>query len=277
MARRSSGVIAVVLITLATLTLFSSQVLKTYEVPHVWPAPLSSDPRASQQETLEGVPLNIILTWNTRSVPYYMKKHIEDLQVAHPEFTIYVYSHAESREYIQRCYPAEVVAAYDSLIPGADKSDLFRYCKLYRDGGVYMDIKFVVHKPLMEMIRESSFQAVRDDQREVPGCVCNGFLISPPKNEVFARCIEIIVENCKRRDYSASALHISGPCVLGKVITQVQPTMKFHYQFSWATREVYDQQGAKVLTEYPEYRTEQKRHMKAMDYREAWKERGVYA
>ena len=35
----------------------------------------------------------------------------------------------------------DVLNAYDSLIPGAYKADLFRYLVLYREGGVYLDCK----------------------------------------------------------------------------------------------------------------------------------------
>lgn len=255
----------------AAIATLSYMTMRKYEVPHYSPRKMTGGAL-----TLGQVPLSIYMTWNSRQVPYYMKQHIQNIQTINPEFDLYVYSHAECREFIQKNYPSEVVDAYDSLIPGAFRSDLFRYCKLYKDGGVYMDIKFITHIKLIDMIKTQPIHIIRDDQKEVPGCLCNGFLISPPKNPLFKKCIDTILKNCKSRAYNRNALDITGPCVLGAAVKDLMPDLPLLYNFSWATREVYDASGKKVLTEYPEYRTEQKRHMKAIDYREAWTERNVY-
>ena len=268
---RIRPILLLYILSLAALAILSVYTLQTYEVPHRWPA---LQPR--KPAILNDVPLEIIVTWNSRRVPYFMKQHLEGLQASHPEFTLYIYSHDECREFIQRWYSADVLHAYDSLIPGAYRSDLFRYCKLYKDGGVYTDIKFIFNKPLINLIERANFHVIQDDQTEVPGCMCNGFLISPPNNPVFAHCIETIVKNCEARAYNRNALHITGPCVLGDSIREKMPHYRSPYQFRWATRKVYDANGKEFMTEYPEYRVEQKRHMVAVDYREAWTDKKVY-
>lgn len=45
-------------------------------------------------------------------------------------------------------FPAEVKEAYDDLIPGAFKADLFRYCVLFIYGGVYADIDVMLTSKL---------------------------------------------------------------------------------------------------------------------------------
>ena len=37
----------------------------------------------------------------------------------------------DSREFIAKNFPEEVLNAFDELTPGAYKSDLFRYCFMY--------------------------------------------------------------------------------------------------------------------------------------------------
>ena len=54
----------------------------------------------------------------------------------------YLYNDADCRAFIQSAFPPDVVAAYDRLIPTAFKADLWRYCVLYKFGGVYLDIKY---------------------------------------------------------------------------------------------------------------------------------------
>ena len=54
----------------------------------------------------------------------------------------YLYNDADCRAFIRSAFPPDVVAAYDRLIPTAFKADLWRYCVLYKFGGVYLDIKY---------------------------------------------------------------------------------------------------------------------------------------
>ena len=53
----------------------------------------------------------------------------------------YLFHDAECRDFIAREYPPDVLMAYDRLIPTAFKADLWRYCVLYKYGGVYLDAK----------------------------------------------------------------------------------------------------------------------------------------
>ena len=54
----------------------------------------------------------------------------------------YLFNDADCREFIAREYPPDVLMAYDLLIPTAFKADLWRYCVLYKYGGVYLDVKY---------------------------------------------------------------------------------------------------------------------------------------
>ena len=65
-----------------------------------------------------------------------------------PDFKIKYYSDKGSREFIKNNYSKDIINAYDSLIPGAYKADLFRYCVLYKYGGIYSDLTQSVHKTI---------------------------------------------------------------------------------------------------------------------------------
>lgn len=54
----------------------------------------------------------------------------------------YLFNDRDCREFIMREYPPDVLTAYDRLIPTAFKADLWRYCVLYKYGGVYLDVKY---------------------------------------------------------------------------------------------------------------------------------------
>lgn len=50
------------------------------------------------------------------------------------------YTDERAKIFLATHFPPEVKEAYDDLIPGAFKADLFRYCILFIYGGVYADI-----------------------------------------------------------------------------------------------------------------------------------------
>jgi hypothetical protein len=59
----------------------------------------------------------------------------------------YLFNDADCRAFIINEYPPDVLTAYDRLIPTAFKADLWRYCVLYKYGGVYLDIKLAEVPP----------------------------------------------------------------------------------------------------------------------------------
>ena len=70
-----------------------------------------------------------------------MKECVDILKELHLDFEYKLFDHVERREFIKEYFLYEVVLAYDALIPGAYKADLWRYCVLYIYGGLYIDIK----------------------------------------------------------------------------------------------------------------------------------------
>jgi mannosyltransferase OCH1-like enzyme len=88
------------------------------------------------------MPLKIFQTWYTKDLPPKMKKVVENIKTNNPKFEHYLFDDNDCRVFIKEKFPEEVLDAYDRLIPGAYKADLWRYCVLYIHGGIYMDIKF---------------------------------------------------------------------------------------------------------------------------------------
>ena len=88
------------------------------------------------------IPLNIFQTYHTLDLPPRMRKSVNKLIKNNPEFTHYLYDDDDCRKFIKNNFPSNVVNAFDKLIPGAYKADLWRYCVLYIHGGIYLDIKY---------------------------------------------------------------------------------------------------------------------------------------
>ena len=87
------------------------------------------------------IPLKIFQTWHTKDLPQKMKERVEQLKSQNPRFEHYLFDDNDCREFIKTHFSIDVLNAYDRLIPAAYKADLWRYCVLYINGGIYMDIK----------------------------------------------------------------------------------------------------------------------------------------
>ena len=58
------------------------------------------------------------------------------------------YTDEEAGDFLSTHFPSEIREAFDALIPGAFKADLFRYCVLLIHGGVYADMDIILESNL---------------------------------------------------------------------------------------------------------------------------------
>ena len=259
-----------------------------YSIPHYIPRRDLSAPK-----TMNGVPLVIYNSWQSHIVPKYMKQNILTTVQNNPEFDYYLFSDSDCRAFIKANYDYDVVSAFDSLRPGAYKSDLWRYCILYKLGGVYFDIKIVPLVPLTHLLKDNTTVFVKDlainhtnpnkSMTNMRECVWNGLMISPPNNEIFRHCIEEIVESCKGRLYRANSLDITGPCLLGRMIKKHNGSDFFKYVMLNLVREnntktmIYYHNIPFFRGEYPQYRDEQKTYQNNLHYHDLYQSKRVYA
>jgi mannosyltransferase OCH1-like enzyme len=74
------------------------------------------------------IPLHIYQTWHTKALPTHMFNNVVKLKRSHPRFTYHLFDDNDCREFIKDNFSSEVLWAFDKLIPGAYKADLWRYC-----------------------------------------------------------------------------------------------------------------------------------------------------
>jgi mannosyltransferase OCH1-like enzyme len=222
----------------------------------------------SEEQVRNGVPLVIYESWYSHDLPKGMAKNIETLLKMNPEFDYYLYSDEDCANFIKENFENEVLEAFYMLRPGAFKSDLWRYCMLYKRGGVYLDIKYYSLVPLVNIIDENQTIFVRDitAPRTTEGCFYNGFIVSPPNNEIFAKCISDIVVSTQNKLYKRNVLDITGPCMLGRVLAK-EYTKSFYasvnFDYSnlngnfWNYYPGISYKGKIILKHYTKYRDEQ--------------------
>jgi hypothetical protein len=243
-----------------------------FDVPHFTPAKTS-------EET--AVPNNVFQCWMRRRFRKSMYTVWQTNVSNNPQFNFYVFNDTECRAFLVQHYDARIVAAYDRLKPGAYKSDLWRLCVLHTLGGIYLDMKFRILRPLKDL---KGCTYVRELHEMVPGipAIYQAVLVAKPGEPLLARGIAKLVENVEARYYGSNDLDPTGPVMMGRVM---EPTDISNIRLHIRLRNndlivsVEDEDGP-WFQQYPQYRLDQSRDMvlyaTGVYYRIAWKDRDIY-
>lgn len=220
------------------------------------------------------VPLDIYQTWYTKNLPPEMMKSVSKIKENNPEFNYHLFDDDDCKKFIKENYGLKIHDAFENLIPGAYKADLWRYCILFKCGGIYIDIKFYTNNfNFKELIDDNYFVKDRDGRWEKNQIgIYNGLIISKPKNIIFLKCISQIIENIKYCNMGLNALYPTGPGLLGKYFKN---TDKFKLNFSndgWHIQ--YN--GRNILTMYEKYRSEQLEFQYTPHYSILWSKNLIY-
>lgn len=128
----------------------------------------------------------------------------------------------DREQFIQKHFESSVIHAYQQIIPGAYKSDLFRYCYLWVNGGVYADIDTLCLGKLDDfLIPGIDFVVPIDLNTSINEGTHNlacGFIATVPRHPIMMKCIQKIVHNVQTMTVPISKLDFSGPGILGRSV-----------------------------------------------------------
>jgi len=169
------------------------------------------------------IPKVIVQTFSSRDkLTPEMAKAIESWREKNPDWEYKLFDNNECVEFIGKHFDKDTLEAFDNLIPGAFKGDLFRYCYLYINGGVYTDIDNICLIPLNEFLNEDdSFVLVKDSVNHKANLIYNAFMATEKNNPVIKEAIDISVHNVKHNIYPKTqnkivdVLSVTGPRCLG--------------------------------------------------------------
>ncbi len=134
---------------------------------------------------------------NKSKIPYEVYENIKKYA---PEYNHIVLDDNEIRDFLKTYYTDIVLNTFDSLKQGPHKSDLARYCILYIYGGLYMDIKTELIKPLKEIFNKGDDVFYTVDG-SFNGIIYQGIMKTPKKHPVFLSLIDYIVKTKNPFDY----------------------------------------------------------------------------
>jgi mannosyltransferase OCH1-like enzyme len=209
---------------------------------------------------------------------------VNRLKQANPEFEHRLFDDADCRDFIQTHFEPDVLEAYDTLLPGAFKADLWRYCILYDKGGVYVDIKFQCESGFSfdNILSKGENLYIREYNHKgtglYPHILYTGVIATKPKNPVFNKCIRQIVENCKNRYYGPEHTAPTGPYLFASKSDpeEIESAEYAYYEENGVGFIRHIDKKTVILSHYPEYRAEQKKENSSPYWKEAWINREIY-
>ena len=152
--------------------------------------------------TISSIPKVIIQTVSDKTrVPDKVNKNIAEYA---PNYERIVYNDDECVQLIRHFYGEEFVSVFHRL-SGAHRADLFRYCYLYRFGGIYMDIKMELVRPMDDIL--SVLARNRAELASVlsivPQTIFQGFIAIVPKHSLMLSLLKLVRDRADlaRHDY----------------------------------------------------------------------------
>ena len=150
---------------------------------------------------------------------------------------------------------ADAFEAYVSVNLLAAKADLFRYCLLFEQGGIWADADMVALEPLSSWLSADADLVVAHDGGMGEGFMANGFIATMAHHPALERAKNIVIEHFQQKA-ERGAVWITGPHVLWRALNDtVGPLPRSTFvgvrrsiQFvKFKPNYIYSTDGAKVI------------------------------
>jgi hypothetical protein len=164
------------------------------------------------------IPKIIFQTWTNLDISEKLQNIVDTWKINNPDYEYFLYDNDNCRNFIVENFSIDVINAYDKINTGAFKSDLWRYCILYKYGGFYADIDTLCLGKIDDFINESTDYIIPIDLNvdNEKYCLFNAFIGTVPKNPILLECIAQIVHNVKNDILPSFKLNIAGPGLIGQ-------------------------------------------------------------
>ena len=200
-------------------------------------------------DQIQKIPKIIYRTWKDKNLPKDYQDAWDYTAKKNPEYKQVLYDDKDILKFLETFSLPDInsqtlIDTFNSLVHGAAKADFFRYCIMYQNGGIYLDIKSAAHelrnliKPNDELIISTwDHYNIGRDMKVLGfydfGEIEQWWLASAPNSPIYERLITTIVKDIKvkkqKKDthnksyifggsYQVSVLKLTGPLKYTQVI-----------------------------------------------------------
>jgi hypothetical protein len=107
------------------------------------------------------IPNRVYQTWKEQELPLALALEIRRFRKLNPDYSFSFFDDQQMAEYMESRYAGHPILPVfrEARVPVL-KADIWRYCILFREGGIYCDIKSAVKIPLRELLRDDVSELV---------------------------------------------------------------------------------------------------------------------
>lgn len=233
------------------------------------------------------IPRDCYTTWHTKNLPPLMVNNYKQLKENNQEIKFHLYNEYDCKKFIQNNFDKSVINAYNALVPSSYKSDLWRFCILYKKGGIYLDIKYntINNFKLIELCDSEHFvfdHYKKNMWEENSFGVYTSLIVCKPNSKILFDCIYEIVDNVNSNNYGKNALYPTGPGLLGKNylhhsynnknMSYIENIILFHQENS--NKIIF--KNTEIMDIYEDYRIEQNEYQNNLHYSNLWNQNCIY-
>ncbi len=166
------------------------------------------------------IPHHISQTWETYDVPPVWSECIPSIKEQMPHWKHSLHSAADRRLFVQK-YFTPFLDKFDAYPYNVQRADAWRYLYLYINGGIYMDLDYIVKRPLDQLLAnlpEADLYVVYSGN--VGKVITNSFIVAKPYCPIF---LDIYQELYKDKPWWAIGRHLevmttTGPILFNRIV-----------------------------------------------------------
>ena len=167
------------------------------------------------------IPKIIHQTWSSKEENHSIDKLRDTWIKKNPHFLYHYYDDNDIHAYIEEHFDEHTLHCYNRIVNGSLKADFFRYCVLYKEGGVYIDVDIACLVPLddlfdldnMDVITATDYCRIQRSDR-----IYQGFLGGSQHCPLFMNMIEQICNSMDKDLFKNDLFKLSGPIVFSRFL-----------------------------------------------------------
>lgn len=138
---------------------------------------------------------SVMLTISNKAI---IPKYIHEQWIIYFRGDVTIFDNTECSSFLNKFYGQKYAEQFNYLTNGAHKADLFRYAWLYKNGGIYMDIKTILIKSIEYIFNNSKhayFVITKPDR------IYNGIIATPKNSPIIKMLLDDMMKFTNESEY----------------------------------------------------------------------------